>query len=178
MQDPEIDRINKKLLDNYGKFSHTDMPNYRMVWSTEQFEMRWTWYTREGFELPYKEVRKLPKYRQSNPDLWVLERCLDVPPFVETDLVDDFSYEPIWFFKTDDGKFQMPVWRAVEFIVESIIAASARALGRKYKDPNLIDPKDQPEAERARVAQLKEDLFGNESDLTDALHGREGIVVP
>lgn len=168
-----IETINQRLLDYYGRFEFTDRPNYRVVWSTNQSEKRWTEYTREGFLLPYREVRELPKYRQTYPDRWILEKCLPVYPFMETDLVEDYSYEPLWVFQDVNGN-QLPViWQGIELILESIKEAMNGPKGqRKYSSP------DTQEAEEKRIQKIKDELFGNETDITDALRMKEGIVVP
>lgn len=175
----DLKDINKRLLTKYGRFSTTDFPRYRLVWSTDQFEKRWTKYTKDGFELIQPEVRELPKYRQTDPDRWVVEKCWEVIPEVNPELVEKISFEPLHIFKGDNGEYIQPSYRAVEFVIEMVHKAMATLAGAEYKDPlESIHPKDQADFERERIGKLSKELFGNETDISDALGHREGIVVP
>ena len=175
----EIEDLNKTLKAKYGRFSTTDLANWRVVWSTNQTEKIWTKFTKEGFELQQEEVRELRKYiYKDQQDLYVLERCLPVPEFVESKLVDKFSYEPVWFFKDANGNALPPALFAIEFIVDQINKQAAKVVGRKYQSEFDVDPKDVREAQEARLEKIESELFGNETDVTDALSHKEGIVVP
>ena len=79
-----LEIINKRLKDNYGET--VDRPNFRIVWSEDQFENRLTHFTDEGFELIHPEVRQLPKYKQWIHDKYVLERLTEVPIINENEL--------------------------------------------------------------------------------------------
>lgn len=168
-----VDIINRRLLDYYGRFESTDLPRYRVVWSTDQFEKRWTQHTREGFLLPQPVVKELPKYRQWANDKWILEKCAPIPEFVETDLVEPYSFEPLWVFEYNSGRPMFPKWEAIELIISEVHTAMGQPKGfKKYSNP------DDQEAEEKRIQKIKDELFGNETDITDALRMKEGIVVP
>src|SRR5262245_31149745 len=98
----KVETINRRLHDLYGETESQGerLPNFRIVWSEDQFEMRKTDYTDSGFRLLHPEVRKLPKYRQWITKKHVLERLTVVPFVNEHDLPDSkLSYEPIWVFE-------------------------------------------------------------------------------
>lgn len=175
-----IETINKRLKDLHGYFSTTAYPMYRVVFSDEQFEKRRTQFTPEGLKLQFPIVAERPKYRHYLPSCYVLERVVEVPPFAETDLVSKWSYEPIWAFLTSDGKPLPPLWRAIELIIKSLLDASAKTVGAKYKDPRsgIKTKKDWDDFDHTQINKMCEELFGNESEIGDALHYKEAIIVP
>ncbi len=172
----EVERINHYLVGQYGYFDGI-RPKFRVVFSDDQHEKRWTSYTDTGIELLNPEVRELRKYPYINGK-YVLEHCLHVPPFVTTDLVDKFSYEPIWSFQDSKDNALPPNLDVCKLIIEQLHSQTKKSIGAKYKDPEMVDPKMAPEMQAARINKLKEELFGNDTDTGDALHYKEGIVVP
>jgi hypothetical protein len=157
--------INKQISDVYGRTN--DLPNFRLVWSDDQYEKRWTNYTDEGFILSQPEVRLLPKYRQYIQHKYVLEGLKPVPD--QTDLVTKLSYEPIWVFETKKGEALYPRWEAVHFILETLrhnIEHAGETV--RYKE-------DTEEEHAKRIASLQEELFGNETNIGDHLAHKTGI---
>jgi hypothetical protein len=173
-----IGTINERLLQTYGRFSTTDLPLWRVVWSEDQMEKRWITHTREGFELLEPEVQEVPKYRQYIQHKYVLERLVAVPENADNDLVNPISYEPVWVFRDKDDNPLPPIWKAIVVVIGSVYQAAAKATGARYKDPEVFDKKDAPEARKAKVDGLVRELFGNETDTGDALAHKEGIVCP
>ena len=95
-----IEEINKKLLEEFcTEFGNA--PRFRVVFSEDQFEKRFTDRTDEGFELIHPEVRLLPKYKQWIREKYILERL--IPIVGETDLITKVSYEPAWVFQDKQG---------------------------------------------------------------------------
>lgn len=167
----EIEDINKRLLDEFGT-EFGNAPRFRVVFSDDQYEKRWTDRTDEGFELLQPEVRLLPKYKQYIREKYVLERL--IPVVGETDLVTKVSYEPAWVFQDNNGNYLPPRFDACKHIIEAMFQAIGRAgTFTKYKDPDI-----DPEHRKAELKKVEEQLFGNETDLTDNLHYGSGIVVP
>ncbi len=169
-----IEEINYQLGRDYGYLN--GLVQWRVVWTQDQFEKRWTEYTDEGFQLIHPEVRELPKYRQWKPNRYVLERLVIVP--AQTDMVEPYSYEPVNFFDDVNEKPIPPRFDICKIIIEQVYKQAAKAVGVKYKDPEIVDPKIAPEVRKARVEKLIEEMFPNETDTGDALAYREGIVVP
>lgn len=164
--------INSRLGEEYG-YVYTNHPNFRVVFSDDQFEKRWTQYTDEGFELSAPEVRLLPKYRQWITAKYVLERL--IPVVGETDLTTRTSYEPCWVFQTKDGQYLPPFLDGCKLIIDSLLekSGSGHKGHAKYKDPNTT--KEERELELKKVEMQ---LFGNETELGDHLAYKTGIVVP
>lgn len=160
-----IEDINKKLIDEFGRFSD-GRPNFRVVFSDDQYEKRLTGYTDEGLELINPEVRLLPKYKQYIHSKYLLERL--VPVIGKTDLVEKTSYECCWVFQDKNNNYLPPFFEGCKFVIESLMTAMGKAgTHAKYKDKNIS-----PEEREANLKKVQDELFGNETDTSDALaHG-------
>ena len=171
-----LEIINKRLKDNYGET--TDKPNFRIVWSEDEFENRLTNFTDEGFELIHSEVRRLPKYRQWIKNKYVLERLTEVPVFQENELpVSKLSYEPLWVFEDVKGDAVRPTWSAAKFVIETV-HEQVRTAGVyiKYKDPDSGLTKEQQfEKRNLELQAIQDELFGNETTIGDALAYKQGV---
>jgi hypothetical protein len=167
----QIEDINKKLLEEFG-LELDGRPRFRVVFSNDQFEKRMTDCTDEGFELIRPEVHILPKYRQWIKDRYILERL--VPIIGETDLIEKMSYEPCWVFRDKLGNYLPPFFDGCRMVIESLFAAMGRKdTFTRYKDKNISR-----EEHLAHLQKVEDELFGNETQLTDDLHYGSGIVVP
>jgi hypothetical protein len=177
LPDEDFKLINRYLKDYYG---HTeDNANYRLVWADDERQIRLTKYTPEGLEMLYPEAREMPKYLDIK-ERYVLERLIVIPEFGENDIVNEtLTYQAIWTFeKFDDRRnkiFVLPNFGACKFIVE-IVLENMRTAGSsvRYRDPDS-DPDEAIENKRARLQHLQEELFGDESTITDALSLRQGV---
>lgn len=166
-----IESINEKLLNEYGT-EFGNAPRFRVVFSEDQYEKRWTDFTDEGFELLHPEIRLLPKYKQWIREKYILERL--VPIVGETDLITKTSYEPAWIFQDKHGNYLPPFFEGCKHIIESLYSAIDKARTfTKYKDKNVS-----PEEKLTEIKKIENELFGNETDVTDALHYGSGVVVP
>lgn len=165
-----IEDINEKLINRYGRY-YDGRPNFRVVWSEDEFEKRLTGYTDEGFELIHPEVRLLPKYRQYIREMYILERL--VPVVGETDLIEKTSYEPAWVFRNKVGEYLPPFFDGCVHVIESILSVINKANTHvRYKDKNV------PGEERlAHLKAVEADLFGNETDLGDNLSIGTAVTV-
>jgi len=157
-----IERINETLQRQYG--SHDDgRPRFRVVWSEDQIEKRWTKYTKEGLELLNPEVVELKKY-QHIKERYVLEQLSVVPDTPDNDLTVKLSYEPLWTFQDRHEDYLPPRAEVCILIINEIYDAmdrKARGISRVMKE----DP-DKAAKELARVEEM---LFGNETRVTDDL---------
>lgn len=160
--------INERLLSEFGK-EFNGWPKYRLVFSDDQFEKRWTQHSRDGFELLHPEVRELPKYRQFIHQKYILERLVPVPN--GSDLVEKISYEPAWVFMDKDGNYLPPIFDACKFVVDSIQAKMGEKGHKKYSDPDTPD-----ERKAKEIAKVSEQLFGDETHEGDALHHGFGVT--
>lgn len=166
-----IEFINSKLDRQYGR-AFNGQSNFRIVWSEDQFEKRWTKFTDDGLELLQAEVRFLPKYRQHIHEKYVLERY--IPIIGETDLTVKVNYEPCWVFHNGKGEYIPPRYDMCTVIIDSILEAAGRKSGfKKY-----VDPTTSPEYRKQQIEKMQEELFGNETETGDSLAYKEGVTVP
>lgn len=170
MELPEtIQVLNQRLKDYFGLFDGLQA-NYRIVWSDDQYENRRVAFTPEGLELIHPEIREVRKYSYIR-ERFLLEKLISVAEMQTEELIDKLSYECIWNFEDHNGFPLPPKWEAIELIINTI----HKNMGKKiiYREPEKT-----PESEKARVDKLVEDLFGNETPVTDALSYGSGVVVP
>ncbi len=177
-----IQSLNLQLKDLFGIDTISGIPIWRIVWSEEQFENRlgtYDDYSSAGLYLrTVKEVRLVPKYRQWIQDKYVLERLVIVPIINEDELPDTkISYEPMWVFETNKGMYLPPRLDVAKFIIDSVYSAMGKSSLAKYKDPEYSQ-EESLELKKQRVNNLVEAVFGDETDVSDALTRKEGIVVP
>jgi hypothetical protein len=173
-----IETLNKRLKDLFGRFENGDA-YWRIVFSDDQFEKRWTDKTKEGLDLLYPQVVELPKYRQYIRHKYVLERLIAIPDATPSDLTEKSSYEPVWVFEDSKGNPLPPKWEATEKIIHTVYAAASKSIGRKYHDPTVgSTPEESKELQMERYAKLHQELFGNETDVGDALAYKTGVATP
>lgn len=171
----EVVLFNNKLQEKYGETENR--ANFRITWSEDEFENRITGYDDKGNPLLVPQVRLLPKYRQWIDNKYVLERLTVVPQIQQNDLTTLLSYEPIWVFEDRHGNRQLPTLRGIIFIIDNLLEKLEHPVDTKYVNPE-DDPKEGAEIREARLKQLEKDLFGNETNVGDALAHKEGIIVP
>ena len=171
----KIETLNERLIDYFGIDTITGHPMFRVVWSNDQTEKRRVNYTDTGILLLHSEVREVKKYSYIK-DRWVLERLTLVPDMDLRELpTQKQSYEPIWTFETASGEQMYPFWEGMKFVIDSLHAALGKGSLAKY-----VEPKEETteEGRQQRVDKLQAELFGNETEVGDALAHHEGIVVP
>jgi hypothetical protein len=167
----DIEYINNKLKLEFG--SEADgRARFRVVFSDDEYEKRWTEYTEEGFLLAQPEVREFPKYKQWIHQKYILERLVPIPD--NADLTEKVGYEPCWVFQTKNQEYLPPFFDGCRLVIESMYSA----IGRKdtfarYKDKNISK-----EEHLAHIQKVEQELFGNESAVTDALAYKTGVTVP
>lgn len=158
-----IDKINKRLRDNFGIDTISGNTIWRVVWSDDQFEKRLTNCTAEGLTLLTPIVREFPKYKQWIQQRYILERFVIVPALQQNELADvQVSYEPLWTFEDKNGNYLPPKWEACEFIIQAVYAVQ---FGRNKGIARYIDPDIAPDARIKRIDNIMEQLWGDESSL-------------
>ena len=173
----KIDSINRQLIDSFGIDTISGQPIWRVVWSEEQFEKRLGTYddfTSEGIFLrTVTEVREVPKYRQWIKKRYVLERLVIIPDVNLKELPSTkLSYEPIWVFETQRGMYLPPRLDISKFIIDSVYSAMGKKNFAKEKEDLSIEKKQQ------EIIELQMDLFGNETEIGDALAYKQAVIVP
>ena len=179
-----IEIFNQRLKDQFGRYLD-GRQLWRVIFSDNEFEKRHGTYkdfTSEGFFLrEVTEVREVPKYRQwVSPPCYILERLIEIPLGAATDQINNTSYEPVWVFGSANNDPLYPSWNAIKVIIDTVYENSAKALGVKYKDPRaeLSDPKIAADVREKHLQEIEADLFGNETQVGDALAHKYGVVVP
>lgn len=167
-----VTRINKQLETLYGKHDNGE-PNWRVVWSEDQFEKRRGDYedrTPEGLLIrAVNEVRTVPKYRQWVHEKWVLEHLTPIPEMQQDEIVGKkLSYEPIYVFQTVLGDPLPPKIEPIKFLIDHLLQGMNEPPKTRYKDPES-DPKEAAARQQMKISKIQEELFGNESDVSDAL---------
>jgi hypothetical protein len=171
-----FNQINQRLKDNFGNTE--DKANYRLVWADDEKERRTTLFTKDGLQLLYPEVKEMRKY----PDIrerYVLERLIENYDFENLEdgkPVARLIYQAIWNFEVVDGNAQRigiaPNYGACKFIVETVLNAIEHPGATvKYKEDGLTQ-----EAHEQRISELQQELFGDETAISDALGRRQGVA--
>lgn len=166
-----VETINTRLGDRYG-IAWNGMPILRVVWSNDQLEKRRTKFSDAGIELPYVEVREVPKYGYI-PDKYILEQLVAVDPGT-TDLIEKISYEPLWTFADKAGFPLPPKWEVCVFVMDLVEGAKGKSNMVKYVEPDI----NSEEGQRENMKKIHEGLFGDETKVSDALGLGTGVTVP
>lgn len=175
--DSLVEDINKLLKDKYGEDS-LGQAMWRVVWSTDQYEMRLTQHTDAGVSLLFPEVRELPKYKQYVKDRWVLEHLVIIPV---TSLIElpatQLSYEIIHTFWDKNGNYMPPSFPACKFIADVVQAAMEEA---RNGTGNLTRYKQSTdEAKQASIDEYNDiynSLYGDESGLDGKIVHKQGVA--
>jgi hypothetical protein len=101
--------INRKLEDDYGKMIDGNYPLFRVIWSTNVTEKRYSEFTDFIDDTPIRnvrEVREVLKYPFAQ-DRYILEKITPITNEAKAmGLVDgNYSYEEIYVFQDRLGKF-------------------------------------------------------------------------
>lgn len=171
-----VESINTQLRDLYGIDTITSLPIWRVVWSEDQFEKRLTNHSDTGVILLTPEVRELPKYRQWIKNRYVLERLTVIPEINADDLpTSKLSYEPVWVFEGKNGMFLPPKLEPAQLVIDTLYAAIGKSKLNKYVDS---EENTTEEGRQSRIDKLQKELFGNETDVGDALAHKQAVIVP
>lgn len=167
-----VETLNARLTEYYGIDTASSQPIFRIVWSEDQFENRLTNTLDSGIQLLFPVIRLCRKYNYLK-DLYILERLVVVPEEQVRELAGlKVSYEPLFAYRRSDGTPLPLTWTATKFVVDTVLAAMGKKSLRKYVEDVS------PEALESNINKIQEELFGNETDTTDALAYKEGVTVP
>ena len=158
-------------MEHFGKFED-GRANWRIVWSTDELEYRMCSYTAEGFEFLYPEKLLVKKYPLQQ-DRYILEHLIPVPDGVD-DLTTKTSYEPLWTFEDGNGNPLPPLWDVCKLLIEQV-QINMLAAG---KQPIMKQPYgfgNTAEECEMRAQKLMDELFGNDTKISDALAMDSGV---
>lgn len=175
----DLEAMNQALIDLYGIDTSTGQAIWRVVWSEDQFEKRLGTYrdiTPNGlFIREVTEIREVPKYRQWIREKYVLERLVVIPDTNIPELpATKLSYEPMFPFEDAQERALPPKLEVCKIVIDTIYAAQGKSSLAKYVDE---EAKNDPKRKQA-VKEIYDELFGDETKITDALAMGHGIVVP
>lgn len=166
--------INDQLKHHFGIDTDSSLPMWRVVWSDNQTEKRYTDRTDSGILLLTPEIRELPKYQWIKAR-WILEQLANIPEQHQKELAGlKKGYSVIWNFTGSDGNAVEPTFEACKFIIDTVYAALGKQSLAKYTD----DPDTKEGAAEKRIETLENELFGDESSLLLRTVTGEAAIVP
>jgi hypothetical protein len=173
-----VEALNQRLIEHFGRDIASERPIWRIVRAGEQFEKRFGEFedhTKEGFFIRrVTEVRTVPKYQHIESGAWILEQLVQVPPHQIMELAGEkTSYEVKFVYQSfKTGELLPPIWSVTKITIEAILLAMNHPNPfAKYKDKS-------PEELEKEYAEMMDYLYGDRSDVSDALAYKEGVVVP
>lgn len=160
-----LQSINRRLIEFYG-ISLSGQAIFKLVWSgdvTEKQDGEHHEFDASGKLLRiFKGIKEVPKYQNTGVfDRYVLETFA---PNGQDD------YEPVFVFQTSDRKFLPPAWKAIEMICYAWVNKN-----NKDAKPKEVTQEEEREMSEAGIF---EELFGNETDVSDAMKAGSGIALP
>ena len=170
-----IESINQQLKDMFGIDSDGGEPIFRVVWSEDQYEKVMSKFTPEGLEMLFPQLMERPKYKQWIHEKYVLERLVLVPDVNRNELTTVKSYEPLWVFQDARDNYLPPIFVGCKFVIDTMYAALGKSSMRKYVDEEAKNP---VEAQAKRIAELEEQLYGDESNFLGRTITGEAIAMP
>lgn len=170
MYDPTI--INKQLKEHFGLDTESNNPMWRVVWCEDQYEKRLIPFDVNGNQLLTPEARVVKKYGGWISEKWLLENLVAVPPHQVEELCGrKISYECIFVFQDEKENSLPPNLEVAKLVINLVMAAK----GKKFSTAKY---QQDPEAAKKELDSMMEELYGEGTDVADALHHGEGIVVP
>jgi hypothetical protein len=115
--------------------------------------------------------------------MYVLERRVLVPDESLKELAGlKKSYEPVWVYQ---GKYGFPVPPTIlgtQIVIDALYAALGKKSMAKYKEDTMKigSPAEQYEANKSRIDEIENELFGDESGLKQETINASGsaIIMP
>lgn len=165
--------LNKFLLEKYGTLFEN--PRFRVIWSTDEFEVRESDFKQEvmGLNLPLvHDIRKVPKYSYAM-DRWVLEEIV-YSKYLPQELVErgPVAYEPLYVFWTGDaGEYQEPEL----FDVDQMCYYRVNNTLRGHKPTEADLKKKQLEQKKRNKELLRERLDDAIPEIPHAIKHGEGV---
>lgn len=172
-----IEILNKRLIEYFGIDTVSAFAMYKIVWSETELVRELSYYSETGMQLFTPIIIEKPKYKQWIQEKFVLEKLVAVPEMNIKEVGAKISYEPLYVFEDKYGNYLSPKWEACKFAIDCVHAAMGKESLNHYIDPENTTEKAM-EAKMDRVQELESQIFGNETDITDSLRAKSGIVVP
>lgn len=176
----EIRRLNRELKRHFGMDDDDMAAMWRVSWSDDQYENRFSKYTPAGIELLFPQLQLLPKYPWV-AGRWMLENRVLVPEVSQSELDGvKKSYECMYAFPTQRGEPIIPSFPACKFLADAVLAAKGKeSLGPKYAHPLAGMKSDEiKHHKKMEIDAIMEELFGDESFLMGRTITGEASTMP
>lgn len=162
----KVEVLNQRLIEHFGLFED-GRPNWRVTWSTDETEYRLCEYTTEGWELLTPEYRLVKKY-PFDQDFYCLEHLVGLNEIDIPNLTTKTSYEALWFFRDVNNNPLPPDWDVIKLLIEQVqINMLAKGKRPVIKAPYGFG--NTAEEIKFRAEKLMDELFGNDSKISDSL---------
>lgn len=168
-----IERLNQQLADLFGIDTNSSNQIWRISWAEDQREKRLTKFSPNGVEYLYPVATELPKYPHIK-GRYILEKLELIPLQHQEELCGvRVSYECKWVFENEKVGYLPPRLDVAQLVIHTLnFAQYGNKSGlRKYVE-------DADDEKRKEFDRIWNDLFGNETDVTDALRYKEAVTVP
>lgn len=177
-----IEYINEQLAGEFGRDTVTGQPIWKVVWADDVLEFQ---YGEHVDTLPSGSVlrriteKRLVKKYLGHEGKYLLVQLVLVPETDQERLCGaKISYEPMWPFEDKKGNYLPPRLDVCRLVVDAVHRAKGKPRVKDiFKDPISKDDVNGIRARRARVDEIKQQLFSDETDLTDNLSTGQGVVI-
>lgn len=168
-----IEALNKQLIDLYGIDTASKNAIWRIAWAEDQREKRLTKFSELGIEFIHPVPVELPKYG------WIKERyILEKYEIVPAQHVDELcgmkvAYNCKFVFENNREGYLPPNLQVAQLVINTLNFAqygNKSGLARYAENPT--------EDRLKEIARLENELYGNETDITDNLAVGQGVVLP
>ena len=153
--------INEELEKKYGK-DIVGRPMYRIVQNsrslTEKRKGTINVFYGSVFVREETGVHELPKYNYIPQDYWILERLFNT---TNPELVEKFSYEPVWVFRTKDNGYQAPNLKACIYLIEAA--------------QNGPTPMESEDEKGRREEEMFYEMLGGDAGPAEKIASQEGV---
>lgn len=168
-----IESLNKQLADLFGIDTVSNNPIWRIVWAEDQREKRLTKFSPTGIEYIYPMPIEMVKYPHIK-GRYILEK-LEAIPLQHVDELCGLrvSYEVKWVYENEKVGYLPPRLDVTQLVIHTLNFAQ---YGNKSGLAKYVENVD--EEKRKEFDRIWEQMFGDETDVTDALTYKEGVVVP
>lgn len=167
-----IESLNRQLVDLFGIDTASNNPIWRIVWAEDQTEMQMVT-AHKGVEFIHpipKEIIKYPHIKER----YILEKYEIVPEKSREQLCGaKTAYNVIFVFENEKVGYLPPRLDVAKYVIDTLNYQLGKGPSpfKKYVE----NPTEENMKEFNRI---QEQLFGDETDVTDALTYKEGVVVP
>lgn len=179
-----IEYINEQLTQHFGIDTVTSQPIWRVVWANDETcmlnQLHVDYDLSGNFIRAIKESRLIKKY-PFYKDRYVLEQLVLVPEINEEQMCGaKISYESLWTFEDKSKNYLPPRLDVCILVVDAVHRAKGKPRAIHLLKDEYRALKDDPNGLRAksdRVNKIKEELFGNESNITDNVAAGQGTFL-